>query len=145
MFTVFSFQCFSVSCTVGIRKQDIQNPYFQLILVQFRPDFKWKKIQNNIQNVQHMNVTSFSSISYYSNARLISKIELEQNFQSIIIFQIEIHEPYPDLNSGQHIRRAKGLVRSNRYINGFRPKCQNFEWLFKYQTIGHPNDLRQFK
>ena len=30
-----------------------------------------------------INVTSFSSISYYSNVRLISKIELEQNFQSI--------------------------------------------------------------
>ena len=32
-----------------------------------------------------INVTSFSSISYYSNVRLISKIELEQNFQSIIL------------------------------------------------------------
>ena len=31
-----------------------------------------------------MNVTSFSSISYYSNARF-SKIELEQNFHSIIL------------------------------------------------------------
>ena len=30
-------------------------------------------------------VTSFYSISYYSNVRLISKIELEQNFQSIIL------------------------------------------------------------
>ena len=31
-----------------------------------------------------VHVTSFSSISYYSYVRLISKIELEQNFQSII-------------------------------------------------------------
>ena len=34
----------------------------------------------------NINVTTFSSISYYSNVRLISKIELEQNFQSITIF-----------------------------------------------------------
>ena len=32
-----------------------------------------------------MFVTSFSSISYYSNVRLISKIELGQKFQSIIL------------------------------------------------------------
>ena len=32
-----------------------------------------------------INVTNFSSISYYSNVRLISKIELEQNVHSIII------------------------------------------------------------
>ena len=32
-----------------------------------------------------MYVTSFSSISYYSNVRLISKIELERIFQSIIL------------------------------------------------------------
>ena len=112
-----------------------------------------------------INVTSFSSISYYSNVRLISKIELEQNFQSIILdvhasankrsshlfvlsyaaqtnitppfnsclklsfrvvheiekgypkFQIKIHKPNPDPNGGQHIRLARGLVRSNRYIN----------------------------
>ena len=30
-------------------------------------------------------VTSFSSTSYYSNVRLISKIELEQNLQSTIL------------------------------------------------------------
>ena len=30
-------------------------------------------------------VTRFSSISYYSNVRLISKIEFEQNFQSTIL------------------------------------------------------------
>ena len=93
-----------------------------------------------------INVTSFSSISYYSNVRLISKIELEQNLQSIKldvhasankhpphlfcfklrstnkykgypIFQIEIHKPCPDLNGGKHIRRVRGLVSSNRYIN----------------------------
>ena len=29
-----------------------------------------------------IHVTSFSSISFYSNVRLISKLELEQNFQS---------------------------------------------------------------
>ena len=32
------------------------------------------------------NVTSISSISYYSNVRLISKIELEHNFQSIKLY-----------------------------------------------------------
>ena len=31
-----------------------------------------------------INVTSFSSISYYSNLRLISKIDLVRNFQSIV-------------------------------------------------------------
>ena len=35
-------------------------------------------------------VTSFSSISYYSNVRLISNIELEQNFQSILSVCFEI-------------------------------------------------------
>ena len=33
-------------------------------------------------------VTSFSGISYYSNVRWISKIELEQNFQSI---KLDVH------------------------------------------------------
>ena len=32
-----------------------------------------------------INVTNFSSISYYSKVRLISKIELEQNFHSTIL------------------------------------------------------------
>ena len=32
------------------------------------------------------------------------------------IYQIEIHKPFPELNGGQLIRRARVLVRSNRYI-----------------------------
>ena len=103
-----------------------------------------------IQALIAIYVTSFSSISYYSNVRLVSKIELEQNFQSTIldvhasanerppipnsclklsfwsstrdkkgypIYQITIHEPYPEPNGGQLIRRARDLVRSNRYID----------------------------
>ena len=31
-------------------------------------------------------------------------------------FQIEVNEPYPELNGGQNIRRAKGPVHSIRYI-----------------------------
>ena len=38
-----------------------------------------------IQALIAIDVTSFSSISYYSNVRLVSKIELEQNFQSTIL------------------------------------------------------------
>ena len=103
-----------------------------------------------VKGYSFIHVTSFSSISYYRNVRLISKIELEQNFQSIIldvhasaneclphlfrfklrstnkykgypIFQIKIHKPYPDPNGGQQIRHARGLVRSNRYIHKLAP------------------------
>ena len=45
-----------------------------------------------------MNVSSFSSIPYYSNVRLISKIELEY----------EVLEPHPHLNGGQQLG-ARGL------------------------------------
>ena len=31
--------------------------------------------------------------------------------------QIKTHEPYPELNGGQLVRLARGLVRSNRYIH----------------------------
>ena len=41
--------------------------------------------QNKKKLSMQLHVTSFSSISYYSNVRLISKIELEQNFQSITL------------------------------------------------------------
>ena len=51
---------------------------------------------------KYMYVTSFSSISYYSNM--------------CPIYQNESHKPYPELNGGQLNRRARGLVRSNRYM-----------------------------
>ena len=35
------------------------------------------------------------------------------------IFWIEAQEPYPELDRGQLIRRASGLVRSNRYIHTY--------------------------
>ena len=48
------------------------------------------------------------------------------------ISQIKIHEPYPDLNGGQHIRRTKGLVCSNHYKNLYlRSMCMvhQLKWL----------------
>ena len=46
--------------------------------------------QNRVELIHPLNgpciyVTSFSSILHYSNVRLISKIELEQSFQSITL------------------------------------------------------------
>ena len=46
-------------------------------------------VQGNLPRVFPVftvNVTRFSSIPYYSNMRLISKVELEQKFQSTTIF-----------------------------------------------------------
>ena len=45
-----------------------------------------KLYRKQLSSFSGINVTSFSSISYYSNVRLISKIELEQNFLSIILY-----------------------------------------------------------
>ena len=45
----------------------------------------WRQGTEDGIPIEDINVTSFSSISYYSNVRLISKIELEQNFHSIIL------------------------------------------------------------
>ena len=33
------------------------------------------------------------------------------------IIQIEVNEPYPELNGGQNIRRARGPVHTIRYIH----------------------------
>ena len=49
-----------------------------------RGQMRNKKISIDDYCPMNINVSSFSSISYYSNVRLISKIELEQNFQPII-------------------------------------------------------------
>ena len=51
-------------------------------------------------------------------------MQLEQNFHSIIldkksIFRIEVKEPYPELNGGQNIRRARGPAHFDRYIHTF--------------------------
>ena len=59
-----------------------------------------------------MNVTSFSSISYYRNLRLISEIDLVRNFQSKVLLgklhrllevsqNPQIKVPYPPTNGGQ--------------------------------------------
>ena len=50
----------------------------------------WRRVINNIVKesaLDHVykDVTSFYCISYYSNVRLISKLELEQNLQSTIL------------------------------------------------------------
>ena len=56
-----------------------------------------------------MHVTNFSSISYHSNVRLISKIELEQNLYSIIL---DIHASANERPS--HIFSFK-LRSTNKY------------------------------
>ena len=38
------------------------------------------------------------------------------------IFWIEVKEPYPELDGGQNIRRARGPAQFNRYINYFLNK-----------------------
>ena len=43
------------------------------------------KIEFNYAKIQHINVTSFSSIPNYSNVRLISKMYLEQKSRSITL------------------------------------------------------------
>ena len=99
----------------------------------------WSRVINNQYKdsvLDHIHVTSFSSILYYSNVRLISKLELELNqirfhlnkhylettFEVVhklnkgcTIFQTEAHEPYPELN-GRQIRRARGMSVPNHYI-----------------------------
>ena len=59
--------------------------------------------------MKQINVTSFSSISYYSNVRLISKLELEQNFQSIIL---DVHASANE--RPPHLFRFK-LCSTNKY------------------------------
>ena len=71
-------------------------------------------------------IISFSSIPYYSNVKLISKdgigirppvyslevhasINKRPFYRGYPIFQTKVLDPYPHLNRGQHIRRAKGL------------------------------------
>ena len=61
-----------------------------------------------IKNLR-INVTSFSSISFSSNVRLIWKIELEQNFQSTIL---DIHASAN--KRPQHLFRFK-LRSTNKY------------------------------
>ena len=48
-----------------------------------------------------------------------------QATQNKQIFQIEVNEPYPELNGGQNIRRAKGPVHSIRYIYYDPPQKNN--------------------
>ena len=46
---------------------------------------RFSSLNGKILSGLTIHVTSFPSISYYSIVRLISKIELEQNFQSTIL------------------------------------------------------------
>ena len=58
-----------------------------------------------------------SESTIFSSFLKLSFGEVHEIKKGYPIFQIEIYEPYSDINGGQQIRRARGLVRSNRYIN----------------------------
>ena len=62
----------------------------------------------------NINVTSFSSIPYYSNVRLISKMYLEQNFRSI---RDRSPRTLSMTKRWAEIRRARGPAPLNRNIN----------------------------
>ena len=65
-----------------------------------------------------IHVTSFSRISYYSNVRLISKIELEQNFHSIILdIHASANERPPHLFHFKLRSTNNLLFKQNEHLN----------------------------
>ena len=63
---------------------------------------------------KRINVTSFSSIPYYRNLRLISKTDLVRNFQSIVnqksMFHLKL--PPPSLHFKSNINSKEHLIKS---------------------------------
>ena len=69
------------------------------------------------------------------NSRLELSFGVIQYWWRDRIFQIEVNEPYPELNGGQNIRRTRGPVQFFRYINCVKRIKTTWNQLLKKITV----------